>query len=260
MMRKMQIRGPTCCWVMSSAAADGRQRHRTASGCSRQSVHRTAKQSLNDVVAQVPVVVCVRLDSPEKAFMASIAAMKGGIRAVEVALTTPDSLEVIRQLSVCADAAGCLVGAGTVLTPAQAYQVANAGGKFAMSPVTSPEVIQVCKEMDVVPIPGAATPQEIYEASCVHGAPVVKVFPVSTIGGVAFVRSMSGPFPQIPLLPSSGVLLPEVPDYLALPNVWCIGASKQILHPAAVTDDDWDSVSHRASQWVASAQAARRRP
>jgi 2-dehydro-3-deoxyphosphogluconate aldolase/(4S)-4-hydroxy-2-oxoglutarate aldolase len=154
-------------------------------------------------------VLAVRLGAGENLPGACLAAARGGIGALEITLTTPGALGAIEAL---AKESGVLAGGGTVLTAEDVRNVAKAGGRFALSPIFDEGAAEEAKQADLLYIPGAATPLEILAAHrC--GAPVVKFFPSAALGGPAFIRAFRGPFPKIPLLPTSGPTAENLASY-----------------------------------------------
>lgn len=194
-----------------------------------------------------PVVLCIRLSDPDLALQAATAALRGGLRSIEVTLTTPSAFSLIRHLSRAFPDA--LIGAGTVLTPAELRNADSAGARFCLSPISDPVLVQQATRRGMLTIPGAATPTEIHNAYQA-GAKVVKVFPVNAYGGLDFVKAMAGPLGHIPLLPTSGVDLKSLPHYLSLSNVHAVGASRQILQKDALRNKDWDAIAERAMEWT----------
>ena len=154
-------------------------------------------------------VLAVRLGPGENLAGACLAAARGGIGALEITLTTPGALGTIEAL---AKESGVLAGGGTVLTAEDVRNVAKAGGRFALSPVFDPGAADEAKRLDLLYIPGAATPTEILAAHR-YGAPVVKFFPSGALGGPAFMKAFRGPFPNIPLLPTSGPTAENLASY-----------------------------------------------
>jgi 2-dehydro-3-deoxyphosphogluconate aldolase/(4S)-4-hydroxy-2-oxoglutarate aldolase len=154
-------------------------------------------------------VLAVRLGPGENLAGACLAAARGGIGALEITLTTPGALGAIEAL---AKESGALTGGGTVLTAEDVRNVARAGGRFALSPVFDPEAADEARRADLLYIPGAGTPTEILRAHR-HGAPVVKFFPSAALGGPAFVSAFRGPFPGIPILPTSGPTAENLAGY-----------------------------------------------
>ena len=134
----------------------------------------------------------------------------GGVRALEITLTTPGAVAGIAELAQAGD--GMLVGAGTVLDDTTARSVLDAGAKFVVSPTLEPDVIRVCRERNVPCIPGAFTPTEILTAWRA-GAALVKLFPAAAVGP-GFVRDVLAPLPFLRIVPSGGVTLDSVGDWI----------------------------------------------
>jgi len=134
----------------------------------------------------------------------------GGVRALEITLTTPGAVAGIAELAQAGD--GMLVGAGTVLDDTTARSVLDAGAKFVVSPTLEPDVIRVCRERNVPCIPGAFTPTEIL-AAWRAGAALVKLFPAAAVGP-GFVRDVLAPLPFLRIVPSGGVTLDSVGDWI----------------------------------------------
>lgn len=196
------------------------------------------------------IVLCVRFDDASVAYHAARASLSGGIRTIEVTMTTPRASRIIAKLREEFPTSN--IGAGTVVSAAQAREAIAAGALFAMSPVLNVDVVKACHHDEVLAIPGAATPTECYAAYAKAEAKLVKVFPASLYGGVEFVRAMQRTMPDIPLLPcSSGVRLERVHDYLSCGNVYAIGVSKQILEEEFVKQRDWQAVTDTARRWAA---------
>jgi 2-dehydro-3-deoxyphosphogluconate aldolase/(4S)-4-hydroxy-2-oxoglutarate aldolase len=176
------------------------------------------KQDQNDPIARTRdeliregAVLCVRFGGGIDVLAACRAALRGGLRVLEITLTTPGALSLIGEL---AGAGGTLVGGGTVLSPGEVRLVAEAGGRFVLSPVFDPAVVDEAHARGLLAVPGAATAAEILAAHR-HGARLVKLFPSGPLGGPAYLRAVRGPLPEIPLLPTSGPSAATLADYLA---------------------------------------------
>lgn len=153
-------------------------------------------------------VLCLRFLDRDGVLEAARAAVRGGLRILEITLTTPGALDLIAALRNDTP----WVGAGTVLTVADAHRVADAGGTFALSPVFDPDVFEAGRSRGLWMLPGAATPSEIFRAHQ-HGASAVKVFPADALGGPSFIRAVRGPLPHIPLVPTRGPDSENFHDY-----------------------------------------------
>jgi 2-dehydro-3-deoxyphosphogluconate aldolase/(4S)-4-hydroxy-2-oxoglutarate aldolase len=191
---------------------------------------RAADRTLAGILAD-GVVLCLRFGPGQDAVAAGLAAVRGGLKVLEITLTTPGALEVMATL---ARTPGVIAGGGTVLGAEAARDVARAGGRFALSPVFDPEMLDEAARQDLLAIPGAATPREILAAHR-HGAPVVKVFPSATLGGPAYLRYVRGPLPQIPLLPTSGPTSENLADYMDAGAV-AVGIGGEVFPPGFTLD------------------------
>ena len=185
-----------------------------------------AIQRTLDAVLKDRVFLCLRMGAGAPLVEASHAAVRGGLRVLEITLTTPGALEAIKVLS---EDPGTIAGGGTVLTSEDVRAVARAGGRFALSPVFVPAVLDEAERLGLLAIPGAATPTEILAAHR-HGARMVKIFPSGALGGPAFLRAVRGPFPQIRLVPTSGPTSETAADYFAA-GATALGIAAEVFPP-----------------------------
>ncbi|MBT2567987.1 bifunctional 4-hydroxy-2-oxoglutarate aldolase/2-dehydro-3-deoxy-phosphogluconate aldolase [Arthrobacter sp. ISL-85] len=160
-------------------------------------------------IRQARLVGIVRGNDGGAAAKAALAAMEEGFQYVEIALTTPNALEAIREVRAAAPA-GCLVGAGTVMTPADVERVTAAGGQFIVTPSLAPSISEAASA-GIPVLAGALTPSEAYEAM-ERGATAIKLFPAS-IGGPRYLKAVRDPFPDIPFIAVGGVGLGEATGY-----------------------------------------------
>ena len=184
-------------------------------------IERTRSEFLAD-----GVILCIRLRRREEVLEACRAALSGGLRILEITLTTPGALDVIETL---ASEGKALVGGGTVLSADDARAVAARGGHFALSPVFDPEVVDEAHRLGLLAVPGTATPREILAAHR-HGARLVKVFPAGALGGPAYIRSVRGPLPDIPLIPTSGPSAQTLAEYMSAGAV-AVGVGAEVFGP-----------------------------
>jgi len=189
----------------------------------------------------------IRSDDPEAAFRACVAALEGGIGTIEVTMTVPSCLEIVRGLA--ASTGGTLpVGLGTVWDAAAVAPAVQAGAGFIVTPGLVPEVAEACAREDVLCVLGALTPTEIHMARRA-GAGLVKVFPVQSLGGPSYIRWLRGPMPDAPLWVSGGVEIDQIDEYLRL-GVAAIGLTTALFPPDAVRRGDTSlitSLAHRAA-------------
>lgn len=189
----------------------------------------------------VPVV---RASSAAKALKAARALVAGGCRVVEVTYTTPNVLEVVRSLV----ADGIPVGVGTVLNAEQAVSALDAGASFLVSPHFSAEVLAVAHGLQRLYIPGALTPTEALTAHQA-GAPIIKIFPVESMGGARYLKLLRDPMPFLTFFPTGGVNLDNAQDLLAQGAV-CVGVGSDLASGAAVEAEDEPTLTERARLWV----------
>lgn len=211
-------------------------------------------QTICDMKAS-PVVLCIRENDSQVAYSAACAAIRGGVKCLEMTLTTPGATSMIGRLREGHPEA--LIGAGTVLTHEDVKAAADAGAAFAMSPVTDAAIIRTIHEHGLLAIPGAATPTEIWRAFHHAGARMVKIFPVAQCGGIDFVRALQGPLPQVPLLPTNGMPSESAADFLRERNVIAVGACRQIIPRELLRVGDWDAVTRLAHVWAEIAARSR---
>jgi 2-dehydro-3-deoxyphosphogluconate aldolase/(4S)-4-hydroxy-2-oxoglutarate aldolase len=192
------------------------------------------------------IVAIVRFPDPAPLVEVVSALAAGGVSVVEVTLTVPNALDVIREARrQLGDRV--LLGAGTVLDPETARAALLAGAEFVVSPTLNVEVCRLCRRYDKLVMPGAFTPTEVlaaWEAS----ADIVKVFPADVLGP-AFFKSLHGPLPQVRLMPTGGVDLTNAGEYLKA-GAACLGVGGQLVEPRAVQARDFDRITSLARQFV----------
>lgn len=188
----------------------------------------------------VPVLTVDSADDAERACQAILA---GGLASVEITFRTAAALEAIRR---AVKLEGLEVGAGTVLTRVQLDAAVDAGATFAVAPSTSATMVRAAQSAGIEFIPGAATATEIDRAQAL-GCRLVKLFPAALIGGPAFVKAISPVFPDLRFVPTGGVNLDNLAEYLRLPSVAACGGT-WICEPALVRDGRFDEVERRARE------------
>jgi len=204
--------------------------------------------SLLDVVPVLPVVV---LERREDAVPVARALVAGGLPAIELTLRTPVALDAIRAIRD--EVPEILVGAGTVVTPGRAKEALDAGAGFLVSPGSTPALVAAMADTGLPFLPGTSTVSEVL-AALELGLSELKFFPAEASGGTAYLRSVAAPVPAARFCPTGGITPASAPDYLALPNVGCVGGSW--LTPAdAVRRGDWAAITGLAAQAAALATA-----
>ncbi|HMN87500.1 MAG TPA: bifunctional 4-hydroxy-2-oxoglutarate aldolase/2-dehydro-3-deoxy-phosphogluconate aldolase, partial [Bauldia sp.] len=163
----------------------------------------------------------------------------GGLTALEVTLRTAAGLDCIR--AIAAEVEGCNVGAGTVLDPVQLADAVKAGAKFLVSPGASPKLVAAAKGVDIPFRPGVATAGEAMTLA-EEGFTMLKFFPAEPAGGLAYLKALGAPLPAIRFCPTGGVGPKNAAEYLALPNVICVGGS-WVAPADAVAQGNWTRVT-----------------
>ncbi|MFJ4520081.1 bifunctional 4-hydroxy-2-oxoglutarate aldolase/2-dehydro-3-deoxy-phosphogluconate aldolase [Streptomyces sp. NPDC088810] len=195
--------------------------------------------SVLDLAPVVPVVV---LADAADAVPLARALVAGGLPAIEVTLRTPAALHAIRAIAEGVPEA--VVGAGTVITPEQVGACTAAGARFLVSPGWTEALLAAMRGSGVPFLPGVSTTSEVV-ALLERGVREMKFFPAQAAGGTAYLRSLAGPLPQARFCPTGGIGPQTAPEYLALPNVGCVGGSWMI--PAeAVAAGDWARIERLA--------------
>ena len=200
---------------------------------------------VNEIVKVAPVVPVMVVERIEDAVPLAQALYNGGLKVLEITLRTPCALDAITAMveNLPADA---VIGAGTIITPADLEKAVKAGSTFLVSPGTTPALIEAAKASAVPLLPGVATPTEAMHL-LVEGFTHQKFFPAEAAGGVPMLKSIGGPLPQITFCPTGGIDLAKAPTYLALPNVACVGgtwmAPKELMKAGR-----WDEIERLARE------------
>ena len=209
------------------------------------------KHTVFEGIIERGMVGIVRAGSPDAALQIAEACIAGGITALEVAFTTPDTLGVLRTLRE-RHGADVLLGAGTVLDTETARAAILAGAQFIISPGVNVDTIALCRRYQVLAMPGAMTPTEIVTA-LQAGADIVKVFPAEMFGP-AYIKALRAPLPQAPLMPTGGVTVENLAEWFASGAV-AVGIGSSLSGPGA--KGDYAAVTARAREFVAQLAALR---
>lgn len=198
-------------------------------------------RAARDIASRAPVIPVLVLDDVAHAAPLARALVAGGLPALEVTLRTPVALECIREM---ARVPGGIVGAGTLLTPADVKAAKAAGAMFGVSPGATDTLIQACIDEDLPLLPGAATATEAM-ILLEKGYDMLKFFPAEASGGAPALKGIGAPIPQISFCPTGGVSPQNKASYLSLPNVVCVGGSW--VAPKDMMDaGDWDGIEKLA--------------
>jgi 2-dehydro-3-deoxyphosphogluconate aldolase/(4S)-4-hydroxy-2-oxoglutarate aldolase len=199
------------------------------------------------VMQDAPVIPVIVLNDVAHAVPLARALVEGGIRMLEVTLRTPQALACIEAIAKAVPQA--VVGAGTLRSKADAQAAANAGARFAVSPGYTSALGAACRDLGLPLLPGVATGGEIIAAQ-EYGFTALKFFPAMQAGGSAMLKAWSGPFFDVKFCPTGGISVHNAADFLALPNVLCVGGSW--LVPAdAMAQGDWARITTLAREAVA---------
>ncbi|PYX14454.1 MAG: 2-dehydro-3-deoxyphosphogluconate aldolase [Acidobacteria bacterium] len=170
------------------------------------------KQKVRDRIAEIGIVPVVRASSSREALIAAEAVCQGGIPIVEITMTVPGAVEVIREL-IKSSGSEVLIGAGTVLDPETACRCLDAGAQFLVSPGLNLPTVEFAVREKVLIMAGALTPTEVITAWNA-GSDFVKIFPCGQVGGAKYIKALKGPLPQIPLVPTGGVNLNTAAEFI----------------------------------------------
>ena len=204
----------------------------------------SGKLTALQVMQDAPVIPVIVLSDVKQAVLLARALVAGGIRMLEVTLRTPQALACIE--AIARDVPEAVTGAGTVRSAADAQACAMAGARFAVSPGYTHKIGQACHDLGLPLLPGVATGSEVLMCQ-EDGLSELKFFPAMQAGGVAMLKALNGPFGDVRFCPTGGITLQNAPEFLALPNVVCVGGSW--LVPAdALAQGDWGRVTRLAAE------------
>jgi 2-dehydro-3-deoxyphosphogluconate aldolase/(4S)-4-hydroxy-2-oxoglutarate aldolase len=197
-----------------------------------------------DLMNRGPVIPVVVIDSATDAVPLARALLAGGVDTMEITLRTPDAVAAIR--SVAEQVPAMAVGAGTIVRPEQAREAVSAGAAFLVSPGCAPRLLEALLDQAFPILPGAATASDVI-ALLEHGITEMKFFPAASAGGPQALRALAGPLPEVTFCPTGGIDRATSADYLALPNVACVGGSW--LTPSdLVASRGWDAITALAAE------------
>jgi len=199
------------------------------------------------------VVAIMRANSSEQLLAAADAVKAGGVNAIEVTMTTPGAIEVIKE-ATGRYGDDVLFGVGSVLDPETARATILAGAQFVVCPTLNLKTIEICKRYSVPVIPGAYTPTEILTA-WQAGADMVKVFPAS-IGGPALIKAIKGPLPQVKLVPVGGVNLDTTADFIRA-GAELVGVGGSLVNQKSLAAGDFDQITQNARRYCEEVEKGR---
>src|SRR6202171_3248804 len=212
------------------------------------------KQAVRDRILQIGIVPVVRASSPGEARTAAECVCKGGIPIVEITMTVPGAIDVIRELAKHT-ASELLVGAGTVLNAETAQRCLDAGAQFLVSPGFKAETVALAVRARTLIMAGALTPTEVITA-WEAGADFVKVFPCGQVGGAKYIKALKGPLPGIPLVPTGGVNLSTAAEFIAAGGV-ALGIGGELVQAEALKANKPEVIVENARKFLAIVRQAR---
>jgi 2-dehydro-3-deoxyphosphogluconate aldolase/(4S)-4-hydroxy-2-oxoglutarate aldolase len=195
----------------------------------------------------IGLVPVLRADSVPKALALAEAIAAGGVTVLEITMTVPGAIHVMRKLAETRP--DILIGAGTVLDPETARMCILEGAQFVVSPALNLATIEMCHRYSIAALPGALTPTEIVTA-WQAGADVVKVFPASSMGGASYLRSIKAPLPQVELIPTGGVSLATAEDFLKA-GAFALGVGADLVDAKAMAEGRPEAVTESARKYLA---------
>ena len=211
------------------------------------------KQEVLARIKEMGLVPVLRAASEEQAMELASAIAEGGITVLEVTMTVPGAVRVMARLAK--ERPEILLGAGTVLDPETAHACIEEGAQFVVSPGFNLKTVELCRKQSIAVLPGALTPTEIL-AAWEAGADVVKVFPVSAMGGAKYLKSLKAPLPQIELIPTGGVSLTTAREYLEA-GAYALGVGADLVDPEAIVRGRPEQITETARRYVETVRAFR---
>jgi 2-dehydro-3-deoxyphosphogluconate aldolase/(4S)-4-hydroxy-2-oxoglutarate aldolase len=197
-----------------------------------------------DLLGPARVVPVITMPDAGSAVPLAEALVAGGLPVLEITLRTEAGLESIARIAEAVPQA--VVGAGTVTTPQQLRDARNAGAQFIVSPGCTDALAEAATDAGGAFLPGAVTASEVLRL-LEHGISMMKFFPAETSGGVAALKALAGPFPEIRFCPTGGIDLARAHDYLALANVVCVGGT-WMVPTGLIAAADWDAIRDLAAE------------
>jgi 2-dehydro-3-deoxyphosphogluconate aldolase/(4S)-4-hydroxy-2-oxoglutarate aldolase len=194
----------------------------------------------------IGLVPVLRAESVEKALALAEAIAAGGVTVLEITMTVPGAMQVMRKLAETRP--DILIGAGTVLDAETARMCILEGAQFVVSPALNVKTIEMCHRYSIAVLPGALTPTEIVTA-WQAGADVVKVFPASAMGGASYLKSIKAPLPQVELIPTGGVSLATAEDFLKA-GAFALGVGADLVDHKAMSEGRGHAITETAKRYL----------
>src|SRR5436309_12349635 len=212
------------------------------------------KQKVRDRIIEIGIVPVVRASSAGEARVAADAVCQGGIPIVEITMTVPGAVDVIREL-VKNCSSDVLIGAGTVLNPEAARRCLDAGAQFLVSPGLNLKTVELAVREGKLIMAGALTPTEVITAWDA-GADLVKIFPCGQVGGAKYIKALKGPLPQIPLVPTGGVNLNTAAEFIEA-GAAALGVGGELVQAEALKAGKMETIVENGRKFVEIVKEAR---
>ena len=198
--------------------------------------------NIDDILARAPIIPVIVIERLEDAVPLAQALVDGGLPVLEVTLRSEVAMQALREIAD--NVGGAHVGVGTVTRAEQFAEAANAGAQFAVSPGLTDALVDAARESGIPFLPGAFTPSDVMRARDL-GYHTLKLFPAQQAGGIAMLKALQGPLPEVRFCPTGGIGADDFVDYLALPNVACVGGS-WVCPRDAIDQQDWRRITQLA--------------
>ena len=205
------------------------------------------KTQVLTILREIGLVPVLRAESESQALALASAIAAGGVTVLEVTMTVPGAIRVMRRL--VEERHEILIGAGTVLDAETARMCILEGAQFVVSPALNLKTIEMCHRYGVAILPGALTPTEIVTA-WQAGADVVKVFPASALGGAKYLKSVKAPLPQVEMIPTGGVSQTTATEFLEA-GAFALGVGADLVNPKAIADGHPEVITENAAKYLA---------
>jgi 2-dehydro-3-deoxyphosphogluconate aldolase/(4S)-4-hydroxy-2-oxoglutarate aldolase len=213
-----------------------------------------SKDKVKNEILRCGFVPVIRVADSDVAVRVAEAIRAGGAPLLEITMTVPGALDVIKRISQSLGDK-VLVGAGTVLDSETARLAILAGAEFIIAPTVDFETIRLCRRYGKIVMPGALTPTEILQA-WEQGADFVKVFPADALGGPAYIKAIKAPLPQVDVVPTGGVNFNTAADFIHA-GAAAVGVGSGLIDKQIVAAEDWDQLSQKTKEFIQVIAAAR---
>jgi 2-dehydro-3-deoxyphosphogluconate aldolase / (4S)-4-hydroxy-2-oxoglutarate aldolase len=210
------------------------------------------RAEIREQIQEIGIIPALRVHSAEDALFATEAVAAGGIPIVEVTITVPGAIDVLRELAQNPD---IIQGAGTVLDLGWARRCVDAGAQFLTSPGFDPKIVEFAAHENIVSMPGALTPSEVM-AAAKAGGDFIKIFPCAQVGGPPYIRALKSPFPELRFIAAGGVTQTSARDYIWA-GASALGIGSDLIHQDAIRRRERGWIVELARRYVQMVRQAR---